>query len=560
MTDALRDLPVLALDAQASGASPTYGDLLELGWTLCVADGSVGPVRSHWIVPRTRRPVPRAVRELTGWNEACVVDAVEERAVWDALRGDLDLAGYAARVPTVIHFARFELPFLRDLHQRLAESGDFPFDAICVHAIAERLFPDLPRRSIRALAGYLGHSPELVRRAAGHVEATAFIWTALLPSLEEKGIATWSDLKTWLAEPPVRVRRTKRSFPLPAERRRALPDAPGVYRFVRKSGDVLYVGKATSLKKRVAGHFKSRGPATERGLELLTQVHEIVHTETATLLEAALLETDEIKRIDPPYNVQLRTLERRAWFASRDLSEAVPEPDAAHPVGPLPSERAVSSLNALAALLEGDSSKRVRCVALAVPSAFGPDDATFVEGWEIFVAATLNRLENSAPSAARRVARAARALWLERGRAEPEAATETAPDVWDVARVVRRLERHLVHGGLLLRRARFLCLLADAAVAFREPEADTTRGLVVRGGDIVSRCDLEDVGAIAGLGTARPRPLRERQQAFDAATYDRLRVVATELRRIHDDGGELALRVGEHVFAGARMARLVKWI
>jgi len=68
------------------------------------------------------------------------------------------------------------------------------------------------------------------------------------------------------------------------------------------------------------------------------------------------------------------------------------------------------------------------------------------------------------------------------------------------------------------------------------------------------------VGAIAALGNAPPRPFRERQQSFDAATYDRLRVVATELRRIHDDGGEIALRTGEHVFAGARAARLVKWI
>src|SRR5262249_17921469 len=158
-------------------------------------------------------------------------------------------------------------------------------------------FPELPRRNIRALAGYLGHSPDLARRAAGHVEATAFIWRALLPHLEQAPIRTWSALKDWVDQPAPRARRAGRVFPLAPERRRALPDGPGVYGFLRRSGDVLYVGKAASLKKRVASHFARRGPATERGLELLTQVHDIRPTETASVVEAALLESDEIKRL-----------------------------------------------------------------------------------------------------------------------------------------------------------------------------------------------------------------------------------------------------------------------
>jgi len=45
-------------------------------------------------------------------------------------------------------------------------------------------------------------------------------------------------------------RRSKRTFPMDKALRAALPDAPGVYRFKRSNGDILYVGKATSLKKR----------------------------------------------------------------------------------------------------------------------------------------------------------------------------------------------------------------------------------------------------------------------------------------------------------------------
>src|SRR5215510_10221779 len=86
MATQLRDLDVLVLDCQAGGATPAYGDLLELGWAICGERGIVGAVHQHWIVPRTERRVSRAVRELTGWSEACVEQALPERDAWSALR------------------------------------------------------------------------------------------------------------------------------------------------------------------------------------------------------------------------------------------------------------------------------------------------------------------------------------------------------------------------------------------------------------------------------------------------------------------------------------------
>jgi DNA polymerase-3 subunit epsilon len=554
---ALRDLSLLALDCQASGASPAHGDLLELGWALCGGAGLLGPVHSRFIVPRTERRVPRAIRELTGWSEARVAEAVPEREAWAALRADASSIARAGepRAPCVIHYARFELCFLRDLHAR-SEPGEFPLDVVCAHAIAARLLPDLPRRNIRALAGYLGHSPELLRRSAGHVEATAFIWSALLPLLEDVGVRSWSELTAWLAQPAPAARRGRRVYPLAAERRRALPDRPGVYRFLRRNGDVLYVGKAVSVRKRVASHFSSGGRVTERGLELLTQVHEVACSETASLLEAALLEADEIKRLDPPYNVQLRSEGRSAWFASRDLREAVPAPDDLHRAGPLPSRRALAPFAALIALVEGTDEPVLCAAALAVPGAFLPEPALFEEGFRIFLAEHLPRV---GPSARRSVACAARALWLARGRTELESVSEQADaSEWDLARVRRRLERTLVQSGLLLRRARWLCLLADANVAFRERDAHAARALTIAGAQIVERCELVDVASVASLPRRRPRALRERQRLFDAASYDRLRVLVTELRRVHDEGGEVAIALGAHLLRAEPLAGLLR--
>ena len=89
-----------------------------------------------------------------------------------------------------------------------------------------------------------------------------------------------------------------------AEQRRALPDSPGVYLFRGKRRKVLYVGKAKSIKKRVASHFSH---STTRGAaDMLAQLENIEYFATQTEAEALLAEQNFIKRHRPPFNVKLR--------------------------------------------------------------------------------------------------------------------------------------------------------------------------------------------------------------------------------------------------------------
>jgi DNA polymerase III subunit epsilon len=557
----LQELRVLALDCQASGASPAHGDLLSLAWAVSGPHGVEGAPRSDWIVPHSERRISRAVRELTGFREAYLATALREEHAFRILcEAAAALAADAGThsAPTVIHFARFELAFLRDLHARLSPEAPFPLEVVCLHEIATRLLPELPRRNIRALAGHLGHSLELLRDANGHVLATSFIWRALLPMLAERSLSSWEELKAWLATSARPARPARRSYPLSAERRRALPDRPGVYRFVRRNGDVLYVGKATSLKARVASHFAGHARANERSLEMLTQVFDIDYSETESVLEAALLESDEIKRIDPPYNIHLRTSERSTWFATRDLRDAAPTPDSAHLAGPLPSRFSVAALGALHALAQGaPPTPQQRALALGVPAAFVPDESLFREGFLLFTAERLAPFSDG--SWQRAVDRAARALWLLRGRSEPEPAAEEAPpDVWDLARVLRRLERNLVQAGLLLRRARYLRLLANADVRYRERKMERARALIVVDGAIVARSTCANGTGFTELASRRPHAAKSVRHKLDIVAYDRLRVLATELKRVHEEGGEVALRFATHGFAAERFAQLTR--
>lgn len=86
---------------------------------------------------------------------------------------------------------------------------------------------------------------------------------------------------------------------------RRLPNAPGVYRMMSARDEVLYVGKARNLKKRVANYGKLAGqPARIGRMILATASMEFITTETET--EALLLEANLIKRLKPRYNVLLR--------------------------------------------------------------------------------------------------------------------------------------------------------------------------------------------------------------------------------------------------------------
>ncbi len=561
----LTALEVLVVDCQTTGATPAQGAVLELGWAVARgAPETVTQLESHWITLPAGATVPAQVRRLTGYDPARATLTLPAAEAWQRLRGLLPAAPLA---PMAIHYAHFELAFLRDWAQQFEPERPFPFDAVCVHAIACRLFPDLPRRSLRALAGYLGHGVELERRSHGHVLATAFIWSKLALELGERGVESWAQLREWLAAPaPPRPR--KRRYPLPATVYRALPDEPGVYRFLRRNGDVLYVGKAGSLRKRVASHFTAGSATSERALEMLTQVHEIQPTPTATALEAALLENEEIKRLNPPYNIQLLDEARHIWFFDRALDHVAPAADELHRRGPVPSLGSVRALRALQLLCAGaESSLSLRARAAGAPERWAPDEQVFAEGY----AALLERhglVAVEAPLLERELLRAARQL-LAQAPEDTASTAESGDDAtveppsarsWDRERVLRHLERGLSHGHQLLQRARWLCLLFDCTIVFQEP-ARARRLLLVREGQVVKAQTLGPELALPAAPQPH-RPRRERLAAFcERKQYDRSRTLTSELKRVLRDGGSVRIALGRnHWLSDEGLRTALRWI
>lgn len=84
-----------------------------------------------------------------------------------------------------------------------------------------------------------------------------------------------------------------------------LPNSPGVYRMLNAAGDVLYVGKARSLKKRVSNYAQGR-LHSNRLTRMVRETANMEFVTTRTEVEALLLEANLIKRLRPRFNVLLR--------------------------------------------------------------------------------------------------------------------------------------------------------------------------------------------------------------------------------------------------------------
>jgi DNA polymerase-3 subunit epsilon len=586
MTVSLDDLHILALDCQTTAANPQKGHLLEIGWVKAGASTweNLDDLQSQSYLAKLpdADQIPRTVRHITGIDPDDLKTALTPKEIWRKLveaSRDVAAENRDNMCPAVIHFSRFEEPFLRDLHQRYQSQAAFPLRVLCTHEIARRLLPDLPRRGLRAIAGFFGHAMPELRRSADHALATVVIWKNIIALLKrEANILTLNQLLKWV-ESSTPATRSQRSYPMDDGMRRSLPDQPGVYRMLRANGDVLYIGKAKSLKKRVNSYFRQTGSPGEHILEMLTQAYKLDYTVTGSALEAALLETDEIKRRSPPYNIALRRGRRELVFGSRDLQDFIRQTDNAHPIGPLVAGNLNTMLKSFANLIKAQDSTDPQQLAeiadtlLGIPPEYAPEQACLRAGIKIFRQRCHDVMHQGHPF---RILTALGAqFWreyLERLELDAEAEVDSEENdstqdendqrVWtpeDVSHVIEGAIRRAAH---LIRRSRWFCMLSEASLVWTSPAArDHHRILIgLQKGMVAYRSKLK-LDQKVPVPPDFDRPLDRRKQNIDLMAYDRLRVLTTELRRLVAENRNVELGLRPRVtLRNPELEKVLRWV
>lgn len=198
----------------------------------------------------------------------------------------------------VAHNVNFDYSFIR-YHLQVA-GLHWQARKLCTLRLSRAAFPGLPKYGLGHICRSLDIAVRDRHRATGDADAT----TILLEKIMEKGGEKM--IKDFLKK---EAREQILPPNLPQDHIRNLPHTPGVYYFHDSKGSIIYVGKAKSLRKRVVSHFTGLDTGKKRQ-GFLREIHGISFKECPTELTAGILESVEIKRLWPAYNVSQKNTEK----------------------------------------------------------------------------------------------------------------------------------------------------------------------------------------------------------------------------------------------------------
>lgn len=231
------------------------------------------------------RRIPYYITGLTGITTEMVATAPPFEEVAESILRLLEDRIFVA------HNAHFDYSFLKKEFELAGIS--WQSKKLCTVRLSRKIIPGLRSYSLGSLAESLGVGIKNRHRAGGDAEATARIFSKLLN--RDKDGYILRALKRNSGETILPPNLPKDDFD-------KLPAKPGVYYFLNERGHVIYVGKANNIKKRIAGHFTGDAREWNRS-KIRNEIHHITYELTGNELIALILESQEIRRLWPKYNM-----------------------------------------------------------------------------------------------------------------------------------------------------------------------------------------------------------------------------------------------------------------
>ncbi len=245
-------------------------------------------------------PIPYFITGLTGIDDQMVQNAPTFPEIAEAIQNITEGCIFVA------HSVNFDYGVIKEEFRQIGI--DFTRKKLCTVRLSRKLIPGLRSYSLGKLCSAVQIPLVDRHRARGDAHATVLLFEQLLKKPESEIV-----FKKFL-----NARSQEATLPphLPKSVFDNIPPKPGVYYFKNQKGEIIYVGKAINLKKRVLGHFYDK---SKKEIQMCSETAYIDFKLAGSELVALLMESAEIKRLFPPYNrAQKRTGRQYAIFAYED--------------------------------------------------------------------------------------------------------------------------------------------------------------------------------------------------------------------------------------------------
>ncbi len=282
------------VDVETTGLSPRYNGIIEIG---LVKISGLKIVDKYHSYVNPGKDIPYFITQLTGITNEDVYDAPFFEDIADEVTdfiGEDILSG---------HNFSFDYEFLK---KEFRYCGKEPVENLnlCTLKLSRRLFPMLRSKSLGVVCNHLKLKNTKEHSALGDSEVTAKLLIKIIKELKVKhNIHQVDQLLNFQYIP----KNLQTQIPIKkklGEDISILPDAPGIYYFLNSKNDVIYIGKAKSLKSRVKSYFLQTAP--RKAKKIVKQASRLKIEITNSELTALLMEAELIKIINPKHNIMLK--------------------------------------------------------------------------------------------------------------------------------------------------------------------------------------------------------------------------------------------------------------
>ncbi|RZS38896.1 DNA polymerase-3 subunit epsilon [Herbihabitans rhizosphaerae] len=295
----LRSTTFVVFDLETTGGSAATDAITEIG-AVKVCGGEV--IGEFATLVNPGGPIPPEIVTLTGITQAMVHTAPPFDEVLPAF------LEFASGATLVAHNAGFDIGFLRTACGRHGYPWPKPA-VVCTVKLARRVLSrdEAPSCRLSALATLFRASTTPNHRALMDARATVDVLHALLERVGSVGVQSLEELLDYIPDVTPTQRRKRHLAS-------GLPDTPGVYSFLGPNREVLYVGTASNLKRRVRQYFTAS--ETRRRLrEMVTLATTVDVVECSHALEAQVRELRLLAAHRPTYNRRSRNPKHGWWVA-----------------------------------------------------------------------------------------------------------------------------------------------------------------------------------------------------------------------------------------------------